>query len=251
MPGVRKRILGMVCHFAFEIPNKNAPQCTFSLCPGRTYTWCLFAYSLAYSEQNNSGIVIDVIRKMIKQALFATFTPSSSLKLIGVTLIALLNYIFYCGEWLLMTISVHANKETLGMWWIWEKFAVVKFRSAGVTSTDKTVRGEERARRMYWAVKLIWNSSVLVIIREPQQPLLNYRSHRHDWMRLGHCNTDLIIYRLYYYSNSCMETVSTFPVLPHIRDRKELFARNVLQHFEIIWSCLKAALFYGCTYFCA
>lgn len=57
---------------------------------------------------------------------------------------------------------------------------------------------------------LIWNSSVLVIIREPLQPLLNYRSHQHDWMRLGHCNTNLIIYRLYYYSNNCMGKVSIF-----------------------------------------
>lgn len=81
----------------------------------RALQWCLFAYSLAYSEQNNLGIVIDVIRKMIKQTLFATFPPSSSPKLIGETLIALLNLNFYCGERLLMTISLHANNKTLGM----------------------------------------------------------------------------------------------------------------------------------------
>lgn len=65
--------------------------------------------------------------------------------------------------------------------------------------------------------ELISNSSVLVIIREPRQPLLNYRSHQHDWMRLGNCNTNLIIYGLYYYSNNCVGKVSIFPVLPHIR----------------------------------
>lgn len=67
--------------------------------------------------------------------------------------------------------------------------------------------------------KLIMNSSVLVIIREPQQPLLNYRSHQHDRMRLGHCNTGLIIYSLYY-SNNCIEKVSIFPFLPHSKDYK-------------------------------
>lgn len=35
---------------------------------------CLFAYSLADSVQNNLGIVTDVIRNMIKQDFFATFT---------------------------------------------------------------------------------------------------------------------------------------------------------------------------------
>lgn len=67
-------------------------------------------------------------------------------------------------------------------------------------------RIEERGARRNG--KLILNSRVLVIIREPQQPLLNYRSHRRDWMRLGHCNASLIIYRLYYYSNNCVVGVS-------------------------------------------
>lgn len=50
---------------------------------------CLFAYSLADSVQNNLGIVTDVIRKMIKQAFFATLSPSPSLMPFGVTLIPL------------------------------------------------------------------------------------------------------------------------------------------------------------------
>lgn len=70
--------------------------------------------------------------------------------------------------------------------------------------------------------ELIWNSSVLVIIREPRQPLLNYRSHQHDWMRLGHCNTNLIIYRLYYYSNNCMGKVSIFSSPPTYVTEEEL-----------------------------
>lgn len=55
------------------------------------------------------------------------------------------------------------------------------------------------------------NSCVLVIIREPQQALLNYRSHQHDRLRLGHCNTGLIIYSLYY-SKNYIEKVSIFPL---------------------------------------
>lgn len=53
---------------------------------------CLFAYSLADSVQNNLGIVTDVIRKMIKQDFFVTFTPSTSLRPFGVTLIPLPNF---------------------------------------------------------------------------------------------------------------------------------------------------------------
>lgn len=88
----------------------------------------------------------------------------------------------------------------------------------------QTERKSERDRLIEWhrasvSTELIWNSSVLVIIREPRQPLLNYRSHQHDWMRLGHCNTNLIIYRLYYYSNNCMGKVSIFPVLPHMTEK--------------------------------
>lgn len=58
--------------------------------------WCLFAYSLADSVQNNLGIVTDVIRKMIKQAFFffATFTPSPSLMHVGETLIPFLDFQF-------------------------------------------------------------------------------------------------------------------------------------------------------------
>lgn len=65
--------------------------------------------------------------------------------------------------------------------------------------------------------ELIWNSTVLVIIRESRQPLLNYRSHQHDWLRLGNCNTNLIIYRLYYYSDHFLGKVGVR--CPHMYDR--------------------------------
>lgn len=41
-------------------------------------------------------------------------------------------------------------------------------------------------------------------------------------MRLGHCNTSLIIYRLYYYSNNCMVDVSIFPQSLLLLCQKEL-----------------------------
>lgn len=69
---------------------------------------CLFAYSLADSVQNNLGIVTDVIRKMIKQGFFATFTPSPSLMLFGVTLIPLLGSQF---ELKFLLQSVAANDD--------------------------------------------------------------------------------------------------------------------------------------------
>lgn len=86
-----------------------------------------------------------------------------------------------------------------------------------VTKADKTdgERESERDRLKEWqklrlSTELIWHSSVLAIIREPQQPLLNYRSHHYDWMRLGHCNINLIIQKLYYYSNNCIGKVCIF-----------------------------------------
>lgn len=105
--------------------------------------------------------------------------------------------------------------------------------------TRQTERKSERDRPIEWhrarvSCELIWNSSVLVIIREPRQPLLNYRSHQHDWMRLGHCNTNLIIYRLYYYSNNCMGKVSIFPVHPHILyDRTG--AMYIIACLKLLW----------------
>lgn len=80
--------------------------------------------------------------------------------------------------------------------------------------------------------ELICNSSVLVIIREPQQRLLNYRSHRHDWMRLDHCNTNLIIYKLYYYSNNCMGKVSIFSDPPTYMKEKLCAILYVEQSYE-------------------
>lgn len=80
----------------------------------------------------------------------------------------------------------------------------------------------------------IWNSKCVcmcVIIREPQQPLLNYRSHQHDWMKLGHCNGNLIIYRLYYYSNNCMEKVIILPSPPTQMKGAELCFIPCLESF--------------------
>ena len=39
---------------------------------------CLFAYSLDDSVQSIVGIVSDIIRRMIKQSVFATFSPRDS-----------------------------------------------------------------------------------------------------------------------------------------------------------------------------
>lgn len=72
------------------------------------------------------------------------------------------------------------------------------------------------------------NSSMLVIIREPHQPLLNYRSHQHDQMRLGHCKKGLIIYSLYY-SNNCTEKVSIFPLHTQRTTKFELYIYGNLQ----------------------
>lgn len=137
-----------------------------------------------------------------------------------------------------MMIFMHGSNEcvmNLGV------CAVVKFRKRwrgreSQRQKRQTERKSERDRLIEWhrasvSTELIWNSSVLVIIREPRQPLLNYRSHQHDWMRLGHCNTNLIIYRLYYYSNNCMEKVSIFPS-PPTYDRRAvciIVCWNVLQ----------------------
>lgn len=86
----------------------------------------------------------------------------------------------------------------------WEHWAFL-YRQCGWTApTKERTRETDRTTQSEVDRRLVLNSRVLVIIREPQQPLLNYRSHQCDWMRFGHCNAILIIYRLYYYSNNCM-----------------------------------------------
>lgn len=173
---------------------------------------CPFAYSLADSVQNNLGIVTDVIRRMIKQGSFLRRSlphPLSWQSEFHQRRWQILNV--YCKEWL-------AANEFFQAWavtnlWVWFTSIGKIGRFCKDSGDGQNLQRSETERLMgpcvvRWNGKLILNSRELVIIREPQQPLLNYRSHQCDWMRLGHCNTILIIYRLYYYSNNCMVGVS-------------------------------------------
>lgn len=128
-----------------------------------------------------------------------------------------------------------------------EMRAVVRFRKRqSLRQMRQTARRSERDRLIEWqrvrmSRELIWNSTVLVIIRESRQPLLNYRSHQHDWLRLGNCNANLIIYRLYYYSDHFLGKVGVR--CPHMYDRRaachtgcSIFTKTNLSHILLL-SC--------------
>lgn len=130
-----------------------------------------------------------------------------------------------------------------------EMRAVVRFRKRqSLRQTRQTARRSERDRLIEWqrvrmSSELIWNSTVLVIIRESRQPLLNYRSHQHDWLRLGNCNTNLIIYRLYYYSDHFLGKVGVLPVPPHVRRAachtgcSKFLQRQIFHILSLLLSC--------------
>lgn len=135
--------------------------------------------------------------------------------------------------------------------------AVVRFRKRqSLRQTRQTARRSERDRLIEWqrvrmSSELIWNSTVLVIIRESRQPLLNYRSHQHDWLRLGNCNTNLIIYRLYYYSDHFLGKVGVLPVPPHVWQKScvsywlfKIFTKTNLSHTQPAFKLLIDTFFF-------
>lgn len=135
--------------------------------------------------------------------------------------------------------------------------AVVRFRKRqSLRQTRQTARRSERDRLIEWqrvrmSSELIWNSTVLVIIRESRQPLLNYRSHQHDWLRLGNCNTNLIIYRLYYYSDHFLGKVGVLPVPSHVWQKScvsywlfKIFTKTNLSHTQPAFKLLIGTFFF-------
>lgn len=120
MPRAIKRILGNVIFFLtflLKFKTRKHHNALFASTQAQhtsTVQPYLFAYSLADSVQNNLGIVTDVIRNMIKQALFfiATFTlipvAATPITTAGFSSLSLN---VYCKEKLLMIIFMDSSNE--------------------------------------------------------------------------------------------------------------------------------------------